>query len=360
METARKDCYNPAMQTFFRRFWRLSLIILVFIGMGIFWWNRSAQQKNAASITTAAAVRENFVKSITSSGKTQADKSVDLKFQTSGKLTWVGVKEGDAVNAYQAIAGLDSREVQKNLEKALRDYSKERNDFEETWRVTYDGKQPNDAFTDTVKRILQKNQWDLDKAVLDVELKNLALEYATLVTPIAGIITHIDTPVPGVNITPATAVFSVADPTSLVFTANVDETDVGGLSLGQAATITLDAFSEATFSGKVSYISFASETSAGGATVFPVKVAFDSPQNLRIGLNGDVSIDVDSESRVLTIPTEAVREDSNGTYVYKKSNKTYVKVPIKTGPRNDTVVVVLSGLTEDDRVVTKGFSNIPK
>ena len=81
----------------------------------------------------------------------------------------------DRVKAYQAIAQLDSREVQKNLEKVLRDYSAERNDFEEMWRVTYKGiKDPQTALTDTVKRILEKNQWDLEKAVLDVELKHLA------------------------------------------------------------------------------------------------------------------------------------------------------------------------------------------
>jgi macrolide-specific efflux system membrane fusion protein len=76
---------------------------------------------------------------VQSSGKTKADTSAELKFQTSGKLAWVNVKEGDAVEAYQAIAGLDPREVQKTLEKALRDYSSERNDFEEMWRVTYQG-----------------------------------------------------------------------------------------------------------------------------------------------------------------------------------------------------------------------------
>ena len=137
------------------------------------------------SIKTEVVRRMIFEKTITSSGKTKAKKSVDLKFQTSGKLTWVGVKEGDRVTAYQAIASLDSREVQKNLEKALRDYSSERNDFEETWRVTYKGmKNPDTALTDTVKRILEKNQWDLEKAVLDVELKHLSLEYSSLLSPI--------------------------------------------------------------------------------------------------------------------------------------------------------------------------------
>ncbi len=348
------------MKSFLQKNWKIFLILLLVIGALVLWSNRRNAQKATASITTAAVKRQDFVKTLSSSGKTKAEKSVELKFQTSGKLTWVGVKEGASVSAYQALASLDTREVQKNLEKALRDYSNERNDFEESWRVTYNGKKPSDAFTDTVRRILQKNQWDLDQAVLDVELKALAVEFATLITPISGVVTRIDTPVSGVNITPATAVFAVADPTSLIFEASVDETDVGGLVLGQTATITLDAFPEATFSGTITYISYVSQQSSGGATVFPVKVAFTSPQNLRMGLNGDITIETNRTNDVLTVPTEAIREEKGKSYVYKKSDMKYEKVTVTTGIKNEDDVIITQGLQEGDMVVTKGFTNIPK
>ena len=124
------------MKDFVLTYWKLLLIATTLvIGIG-FWFNRAAVKKTAATITTKTVQRHNFSKTLSSSGKTKADKSVELKFQASGKLAWVGVKEGDTVKAYQALAGLDSREVQKNLEKALLDYSSERNDFEQTWRVT--------------------------------------------------------------------------------------------------------------------------------------------------------------------------------------------------------------------------------
>jgi RND family efflux transporter MFP subunit len=329
------------------------------IGGGTAVRQKVATQKTASAVTTAKAERQDFVKSISSSGKTAADKSVELKFQTSGKLSWVGVKEGDTVAAYQAIATLDKREVQKNLEKALRDYSKDRNDFEETWRVTYDGKKTTDTLTDTVKRILEKNQWDLELAVLDVELKNLAVEYATLVTPIAGVVTHIDTPYAGINITPATSVFEVSDPTSIIFEANIDEVDINGIALGQMAKISLDAYPDATFSGVISYIALTSELSSGGSTVFPVKITFDNPEDLRIGLNGDVAIELSREEAALTVPLEAIREDKDGTYVYKKDGNSYVRQPVTTGVRGETEVVVTDGLQEDDTVVTKGFTSIP-
>lgn len=347
------------VKTFIHRFWKLILVTIFVVVGGIIWFNKTAAKKTSTAIATVKVTKQNFVKTITSSGKTRADRSVDLKFQTSGKLAWVGVKEGDSVKAYQAIATLDRREVQKNLEKALRDYSNERNDFEESRQVTYGFKKMTDV-NDTIKRILEKNQWDLEKAVMDVELKQLAVEFATLVTPIAGIVTHVDTPVAGINITPATAVFTVSDPASLVFQANVDETDISGLTLGQSATITLDAFPEASFSGGISFIAYSSEQSSGGATVFPVKIAIIHPENLRVGLNGDITIETSRQVDVLTVPTEAIREEKGSTYVYKKTDGTYEKVSVTTGTKNEDDIIITSGLSEGDMIVTKGFANIPK
>jgi RND family efflux transporter MFP subunit len=343
-----------------KRKWIISGIILVAIVGFIIIGFINKKTTSPSEIKTAKVTNQTFTKNVQSSGKTKAKKFADLKFQTSGKLAWINVKEGDHVTAGQAIAGLDAREVEKNLQKALTDYTKQRNDYEETWRVTYSGVQdPNSALTDTVKRILQNNQWDLNKAVYDVELSHLALEYATLISPISGIISHIDVATPGVNITPATASFEIVDPDSLVFEANIDETDVGKLEVGQTASIALDAFPDATFSAHVSYISFSSIISAGGATVFPVEVAFNEAQKIRIGLNGDVTIFAISIPDALTIPSDAIRESTNGKYVYKKVNNSYEKIPVKIGFANDTDTIIESGLNAQDDVVIKGFSSIP-
>jgi HlyD family secretion protein len=217
---------------------------------------------------------------------------------------------------------------------------------------------PDTALNDSMKRILQNNQWDLNKAVYDVELKHLAVEYSSLVTPIGGIVIHIDTPTAGVNITPATATFDVVDPDSLMFEANIDEVDVGDLEIGQTATVALDAFPDATFSGKVSYISYSSVLSGGGATVFPVQITFDSPEKLRIGLNGDVTITSLTIPDVVVVPIEAIREEAGKKYVYRKSKLTYEKIYVKTKEQNDKQIVITGGISSGDDVVIKGFSNI--
>ncbi len=333
-------------------------IVLVIVA-GFFWRKQTVQSKTASAVELHTASRIKFIKSVSSSGKTKADRQVDLKFQTSGLLTWVGVKEGDTIAKGQVIAQIDSRDVQKGLEKALRDYSNTRNDFEETWRVTYKGLQnPDGALTDTVKRILQKNQWNLEKSVLDVELKNISLEYSRLVSPIAGIVTRIDTPVAGVNITPAGAVFQVIDPSSIVFEAKIDETDVGDLAIGQTAEVALDAFSGKTFTGIIKSISYSAETSTGGATVFPVKIQITADSALRVGYNGDVTIGTKELPDSLVVPLSAIREDGKTKYVFKKVGDSYTKSTIQTTISNEDVSVISSGLSEGDQIVIKGFSSV--
>lgn len=237
---------------------------------------------------TALVQKENLRLSVSATGTVQSENQVDLKFQTSGLLTWVGVKEGDKVKKWQAIASLDKRELEKNLIKILRDYNKERWNFDEADKVTYKDK----VITDTIKRILEKNQFDLDKAVLDVEIKDIALKFATLTSPIEGIVTHIETPIAGINITPAGAVFTIADPNSMKFTANIDEVDINQIKIGQKVLITLDAYPNEQFEGTVNKIGFASVTTKGGGAAYPIDIYLPENKDLqfKVGMNGDVEI----------------------------------------------------------------------
>lgn len=200
----------------------------------------------------------------------------------------------------------------------------------------------------------------MDKAVLDVEIKDIALQLATLITPIDGIVTQIDTPVAGVNVI-TTDTFSVANPNSIVFSANVDETDVGKVILGQTAQIDLDAFPDQSFTGSVSSIAFAAETSSGGATVFPVEISFADMTNLRIGLNGDVTIILSEHPSLVTIPTTAIREtEEEEKYVVKKVGKKYEKTFVETGIDTEDDTEIKSGLSLGEQVVTDGFQYLPK
>jgi len=316
--------------------------------------------KKPEKFETVKVKRTDLTQIVSASGKTKSQNQVDLKFQTSGQLAWVGVKEGDSVQKWQAIAQLDTRELQKTLEKYLRDYSKQRNDFEETFRVTYKGQKPEQALTDTAKRILEKNQWDLDKAVLDVELKDISLKLATLVTPIEGIVTHIDTPVAGVNITPAAAIFTIADLKTVVFSGTIDEVDIGQVRLGQKAQVILDSYPEEKFEGEVIKIGFSSVTTSGGGTAFPVEVSVPSNENLKfkIGMNGDVEILTQKKENVLVVPSLSIFTRDGKNFVWKIVSGKTQKQEIVKGVESQEKTEIISGLNENDEVISQEVTKI--
>lgn len=302
---------------------------------------------------TAKVKKQDLSQTISASGKTQAENQAILKFQTSGKLTWVGVKEGDKVKKWQAIASLDKRELEKKFKKELNDYMNERWDFEQT-QEDYKETKERHLVTDAIKRILEKAQFDLNNVVIDLEIADLAVKFATITSPIDGIVIDIESPVAGVNITPATARFTIADPSMMKFVANVDESDIGRVRIGQKVIISLDAYPEEEFEGEVSKIAFASITTRGGGTAFPVDITLPEniEQRFKVEMNGDVEIIIASGEEVLTVPNEAIKRKAGKTYAQIIEKKEVKEVEVEVGIENGTKTEILKGLSEGQIVIT--------
>lgn len=290
------------------------------------------------------------------SGEVKAENQATLKFQTSGKLAWVGVKKGDQVKKGQVLATLDKRELEKKLQKEIYDYLSERWDFEQTHDDYNTQGLPleKSILSDAAKRILEKSQFDLNQTVLDLEIAALANELAVLTTPIAGIVTQVDSPLAGVNITPATANFVVTDPTKMYFETDIDEADISKIQIGQKVLVVLDAFPDEEFESQVLSLDFAAVATKGGGTAFPAKISLPQNENLKfkIGLNGDAQIIVAEKNDLLYIPAEAIIEKDGQTFVEIIDQKKLKEIPVETGLATDTQTEILSGLDPSQKVVT--------
>ncbi|MBI2029385.1 efflux RND transporter periplasmic adaptor subunit [Candidatus Gottesmanbacteria bacterium] len=333
------------MRKFFSKRNIIILLILIFLGGGSYFYQN---RQKAPQYETKTIESSSLTSYISASGTINAQKYADLHFQTGGVLSWLGVSEGDTVKSWQVIATLDQREVHKQLTKALRDYSIERNKFDEAKYDTY----ANEPVTATISRILQNNQYNLDKAVLDVELRDLSLQLSRLSTPISGVVTHLDTPVAGVNITPATA-FVVVDPNSIVFQAEVDEVDVSNVTIGQNVEVSLDSYPSETFAGTVSKISFEAVTSSSGGTTFLVDINLPYSQNLmfRPGMNGDAQIITSEKTDIIVIPFNAIVEEDEGSFVYVLENEKRLKRKVETGIEGEAEVEIVSGVNLGEVII---------
>jgi HlyD family secretion protein len=334
---------------FTNRKFKIVGIVLIIALLGIFKLTRPPKPV----YTTTNVARGSLSQVVSASGKITSEKIAQLAFQTSGKLNWIGVKEQDSVKQWQAIASLDTKSVQENIKKELLAYMNQRWSFEQT-QANYKSVKDNFTITDAEKRILQESQFNLDSSIADVEIADLAKQNATLFSPINGVVVQIVTPVAGVNVTAGINLFTIVDPNSVYFQAQVDELDIGKIFLGQKVKINLDAYPNEIFEGMVTKIGFAAIGTSGGGTAFPVSISLPVNDQLKfkIGLNGDSEMIFKEENNVLLVPNTAIFAQSNDQFVWKIINKKPVKQLVKTGLENDDSIEIISGLQENNLVVT--------
>ncbi len=335
----------------FKKYWWLILIGIV---IGIFIY-RSSENKKQQEIKdkTYAVTRKDLVDSLSIAGEIDAKEKVSLKFQTSGLLTWVGVKEGDTVKKFQTIASLDKRELQNSMSQYLNAYSKARDDFEQTQsdNKDWETRGMTDTAREAVKRTLSKEQMDLNNSVLAFEAKNLALKFASLYTPIAGLVTKVDSPVAGQNITPSTATFEVINPSSLYFSALADQSEVTKFKVGQKGKITLDSFPDKEIEVTVESIAFTPKAGETG-TVYELKIILDKEAStsgdIRMGMTGDASFIFREIKNVVAVPSAYIKKTDGKYFVNLYTDNKQVKTEVKIGAEIDGTIEVTSGIQEND------------
>jgi HlyD family secretion protein len=329
------------------------LLAGVFLGNKIFAPKKSKYQ-------AVKVVKKDLSSVVSASGEIKSEEEATLKFQTSGQLAWIGVKKGEKVKKWQSVACLDKKELEKKLQQELLDYMNERWDYEQTTLDDYKDL----AVTETIRRVKEKAGFDLGRVVLDVEIADIALKYACLVSPIDGIVTEITTPHPGTNVYLVNDKIVISNPDKVVFKANVDEVDIGKIKKGMPAKIILDAYPEEEINSLVEEVEFTSTMTSGGGTAFSVK--FNLPPNtdeekFKLGMNGDVEILTEKRQNVFVVPFEAIQEnDEVGEFVWLIKDGKPQKQAVKTGIGNDLETQILEGLKEGDKVIVSGFKTLEK
>jgi cobalt-zinc-cadmium efflux system membrane fusion protein len=148
--------------------------------------------------------------------------------------------------------------------------------------------------------------------------------------------------------------FSVADISTMWMVANVIETDAPAYKLGQQVQVTVPAYPDKVFTGRVTAL---------GAMIDPnthrqlVRSEIDDPEHLlRSGMFASFVIHVGDPVRSLAVPAEGVVREGDGTMSVwaTKDSRHFVKRTVKTGMQQDGWTQILTGLMPDETVVTDG------
>lgn len=334
---------------------RWYILLILIIGVGFYLNQQKTTQAKKEKETTYVVERQDIKESLSLAGEIQADEHVVLRFPTSGRLSWVGVKEGDTVKKYQTIASLDQREMKKNLQKKLLTYSQTRNSFDQTGSDNQRiGDQPTNDLDlgDEMKRLLENAQYGLDSSVLDVEITNLSIEYSNLYTPIDGVVIRVDSKYAGVNITAAQAEFEITNPKTLYFSFTADQTEITKLSEGMRGTLNMDSFPNQTKEGALYYVSYTPKAGETG-TVYEgrIRISSDKASQYRLGMTGDVSFTLSEKRNVVVVLDKFIKSEGDKKYVLRQKKGNQEKVYIKTGLETDGLVEILSGVEMGDVIV---------
>lgn len=326
------------------RWWILLIVALVVLAGAFFWW-RIQQAK--PTLTTVRPERETLIKTLEISGTLTAKEYAKLRFIAGGKIVYLGAIEGEIVKKDRTIATIDQRSLRNSLTDTLNDYSKERLDWDQTLDNTKDRTLPQSE-----RRTTQKEQYDLNNSVLSVEAVDIAITNTVISAPFEGLLIATPTNVTGVTVL-STDAFELINPNSLIFQALVDEVDVSQVTASQSASITLDSYPDEPIASHVSFLSYKSAQSDSG-TVFLVHIPIPSTnlEKYRIGMNGEVAIELARKENALTIPYDAVSSrDEKYSVTVKTGSSTTEDREITIGLETEEKVEVLSGLSETDEVV---------
>ncbi len=245
---------------------------------------------------------------ITSTATVQPQNRLEIKPPINGRIDEIMVREGDMVKTGQTLALMSSTERAALLDAARARGPEAMKYWEDVYKAT------------------------------------------PLISPIdAEVIVSQDEP--GQIVTSSDAVLVLSD--RLIVQAQVDETDVGGIRVGQEVVISLDAYPHIKVNGKVDHIYYESKI-VNNVTIYQVDIVPETvPEVFRSGMTATVNIAEKTNDNAIIVPLEAVKRTKDGVFVLVKETRGSKPIAreVELGIADEKNVEIISGISAGDRVV---------
>ena len=298
--------------------WQIIAAVAAVAVLGLWFMN----SRNSIPIKTSKAIIGRITPSVSVSGEIRGFEA-DLSPKLPLLITWVGVKEGDRVEAGSVLVKFDT-------------YNNAKSDHERI-KTLYDG------------GFATKQQY---------EAARLQYETSYLASPISGKVVLVAQD-PGETASPGVAVVSVVGPASKYIEVQIDESDIGEVKAGNEVEITSDAFPELTIKGRLSNIVHRAELKRVGGRIkldeedkiFRGRVVFDDPDNrLKIGMSVNAEIITGAREGLLIIPREAVFSKDDKQKVFVVRGKKVKEREVALGLKDYANIEVKEGLKAGEEV----------
>jgi HlyD family secretion protein/macrolide-specific efflux system membrane fusion protein len=353
------------------------LALLLVLGVGGVLVKRSgAGPGNLDSSLIVTVKRGDLPIEVIETGKVQPREKVEIKSKVAGQVLKVAVEEGQKVKKGQLLIRLDPIDYEREVERCQADLEQAKIALEyaelmhERRKKGLAERAVAQADLDFAANDAQAKKVAVDRAKVALDAARDKLRYCEITAPLDGTITEKGIQ-PGEVVTPGVqqtyegkALLTVADVSTLLVRADLNQIDVAKVILGQPVTLTLDALPGKTYEAKITKIAPASTQPKGkDVDVFPTEATLTTTDGLiKPGMTADVRIHVDKKSGVLSLPIEAITKESGKSFVQKvitgaDGKQKTEKLEVTTGARNDREVEITDGLAERDRVLIKPASS---
>jgi HlyD family secretion protein len=311
------------------------LVVLVMV-------SASAKREKGIEVRFEQVGRRDLVAAVTASGKIQPKKKVDISADITGRITRIGVREGDLVQKGQFLLQIDPTIYQANLQRATAAMSSaeagavqaraNRDQSQRSLQRTKELREQNPNLVSQEQLEQAQTAFDIAEANYTaashvVEQARAGLREARdqlskthLVAPMPGRVTRLaveegEVAVPGTFSRETGLLLTISDLSVIQTTVNVDETDVVRVNIGDSVEVTIDAFPDTTFVGRVTEVSnsaiLTAASQVGGqndrAVDYEVEITLSNPPSeVRPDLSATARIVTDTRKQSLAIPIIAL------------------------------------------------------
>ena len=375
------------------------------------WLSVQRSRAQGIEVRTETIARRDLVALVSASGNIRARRTVDISSDVSARVAQLLVEEGDDVrqgqtllrlepDQYQAAvsrneASLAQAEAQRTQQAA--NLTRTRRDLDRLLALRardsllVSRQQVDDARTnvEVAEATLSSAEHGVSQAEAALREMRDQLAKTIFTAPMDGKVTRLnveegETVIIGTMNNPGSLVLTISDLSVIEAVVQVDETDVARISLGDSATVRIDAFPGRQFVGRVSRIGNSAITAPTQQTAgqqaaidFEVVITLDPTDSpLRPDLSATADVVVEQRPRALSVPIIAmtVREDQDSTEgpapqgerqepreiegVFTIAGGRVTFTPVTLGIAGQEYFEVLSGLAEGDSVVAGPYQRI--
>ncbi|MHB9013325.1 MAG: efflux RND transporter periplasmic adaptor subunit [Ignavibacteriaceae bacterium] len=346
----------------------IGIIILVLVVLKIVRTISEASKRPVAipSVVVSNAKRGEIIRSESLTGDILPIQQASVYPKVTGNIEKIYVDIGDKVGKGQLLALIDTTIYSQNAKQARANYIQASANLENS-KLSYDRNKSLFAQNLVAKQDLDnaKTAYDVSLAQKEAAFANynnalIQLSYCRVTAPFSGYITKrfLD---PGAYVSPTNPsgaiLFTLMDVSLLKSIINIPEKDVPDVSKILEIRVTADALPNIVYKATIKKISEAVDLST---RTMAVEVDINNFNNqLKPGMFATITLVMEKKDNVLILPNQVVLNNDTGNFIFVVNpDNTVHRRYIKVGIQQDNKDEILSGITEQDKIVFVGQSLI--